>query len=75
MLDNTPTQPSKFRTKNLVEIYVDAYRMYSTDTEIKFKTSMLKLSLCDYSDMCVLLSGAIRVPNTGKAANPNNRKK
>ena len=35
---------------------------------------MLKSNLCDCSDAYTLVSGTITVPNTGKAANPNNRK-
>ena len=57
MLDNTPNQTIKFRTKNLVEINDDARRMYNTNTQIKFKTSMLRSSLCDYSDAHILVSG------------------
>ena len=40
----------------------------------EFKTSMLKSSLCDYSDAYILMRGTITVPNTGTATNPNNRK-
>ena len=50
LLDNTPNQPTKFRTKNWVEINDDARVTYNTNSKIKFKTSMLKSSLCDYSD-------------------------
>ena len=50
LLDSTPNQPTKFRTKNWVEINDDAYGMYNIDSQIKFKTSMLRSSLCDYSD-------------------------
>ena len=35
---------------------------------------MLKSSLCDYSDAHILVSETVRVPNTGTAAAPNNRK-
>ena len=42
LLDNTPNQPSKFRTKNLVEINDDSRETYNTNSQIKFKTSMLK---------------------------------
>ena len=41
LLDNAPNQPTSFRTKNWVEINVE---------RIKFKTSVLMSSLCDYSD-------------------------
>ena len=61
LLDNRPNQPSKFRTKNWIEINDDARRTYNTNSQIKFKTSMLKSSLCDYSDAYILVSGNITV--------------
>ena len=45
-LDSTPNQPSKFRTKNRLEVN-DEYNVIS---QIKFKLTMLKPGLCDYSD-------------------------
>ena len=41
---------------------------------VKLKTSMLRSSLCDYSDAYILVSATITVPNTAAAADPNNRK-
>ena len=73
MLDNTPNQPTKFRTKNWVEIN-DNTSGYILNSQIKFKTSMLKPSLCNFNDAYILVSGTITVPNTGEAAKPNNRK-
>ena len=49
-LGNTSNQPTKFRTKNWVETNDVARRMYNTNSQIKFKISMLKSSLCGYSD-------------------------
>ena len=40
MLNNTPNQPSKFKTQNPVKI---------NDNQTRFKTSKSRLSLCDYS--------------------------
>ena len=37
-LDNTPSQPTKFRTKNWIEINDDACGTYNKDSQIKFKT-------------------------------------
>ena len=68
LLENTPNQPSKFRTKNWVEINDDKRGTYKTNSQINFKTPMLKSSLCDYSDVYILLSGTITIPNTGTAA-------
>ena len=42
LLEYTPNQPTKFRTKNWVEIYDDALGTYNTNSQIKFKTLMLK---------------------------------
>ena len=56
LLDNTPNQPTTFRTKNWVEINGDTRGTYNTNSQIKFKTSMLKSSLCDYSDAYIVVS-------------------
>ena len=61
MLDHTPNEPTKFRRKNWVEINDDAYETYNTNSQIKFKTSMLTSSLCDYSDAYILVSGTITI--------------
>ena len=59
MLENTPNQPTKLRTKNWVEIEDDLRRMYNVNSQIKFKTSMLRISLYDYSGAYILVSGTI----------------
>ena len=50
LIDDASNQPSKFRTRNLVEINDESRRAYNVNSQIKFKTTMLKSSLCDYSD-------------------------
>ena len=45
-LDNTSNQPSKFKTRNWVEIS-DEPRGTDTGSNIKFKTTMLRSNLCD----------------------------
>ena len=55
-LEITLNQPTKFRTKNWVE---------NTNSQIKFKTSMLKSSLWDYSDAYILVSGTITIDGAG----------
>ena len=35
--------------------------MYNTNSQIKFKISMVKSSLCDYSDAYILVSGTVIV--------------
>ena len=58
LLDNTLNQLAKFRIINWDEINDDARGTYSTNSQIQFKTSLLKLSFCDYSDAYILVSGA-----------------
>ena len=48
-------QASKFRTKNCVQINDDAYGTYNINSQIKFKTTVLRTSLCDYSDAYILV--------------------
>ena len=77
LIDETPNQLSKFRTRNWVEINDKSRGTYNVNSQIKFKTTMLKSSLCDYSDACILVNGAISVTNTaaaGAAANNTNKK-
>ena len=55
----------------------EARSTYSPNKQIKFKTSMLRSSLCDYSDAYILVKGNITVNNTaadGAAANNTNEK-
>ena len=59
LLDNTLNQPTKFRTKNWVKINDEFCGTYHAYSQIKFKTSMLRSSLCDYSDAYILVSGTI----------------
>ena len=63
LLDNTANQLTKFRAKNWFEINDDSLGTYNTGSENKFKTSMLKSSLCDCSDTYILASGTISVAN------------
>ena len=75
LFENTPNQSRKFRTKNWVEVSDESCGTYNVISKIKFKTSMLSSSLCDYSDAYILVSATITVPNAaaGRAA-ANNRK-
>ena len=54
LLYNMPDQPSKFRTKNQVEINDESKELYTTGGDIKFKTTVLRSSLCDYADEYIL---------------------
>ena len=66
MLDNISNQPSKFRTINWVEINDESRGAYNTYSQIKFKTTMLKYVLFDYSDAYILVKRIITVNNTAE---------
>ena len=66
LLDDASNQPSKFRTKSWVEINDESRGTYNVHSQIKFKTTMLKSSLCDYSHAYILVKGKITI--TGRVA-------
>ena len=65
LIDDTSNQPSKFRTRNLVEINDESRGAYNVNSQIKFKTTMLKSSLCDYTDAYILVKGKITIARAG----------
>ena len=67
MLDNAWNQPSKFRTRNWVEINDESKGTY-TGNSIKFKTTMLRSNLCDYADAYILVNGRITITGAGADA-------
>ena len=76
LLDDASNQPSKFKTKNWVEINDESRGTYNVNSQIKFKTTMLTFSLCDYGDAYILIKGTITVNNTAAAdADANNTNK
>ena len=77
MIDDASNQPSKFKTQNWFEISDDSRGTYNINSHIKIKTTVLKSSLCDYSDAYILVKGTITVNNTAAAdadANSTNKK-
>lgn len=55
LLHNTYNHSSKFRRKNLTEVNDDGSGLNNTNKKIKFKTTILKLSLCDDNDAYILI--------------------
>ena len=45
LIDETSNQPSKFRTTNWVEINDESRGAYNVNSQIKFKTTMLKFNV------------------------------
>ena len=76
LIDDASNQSSKFRTRNWVKINDESRETYNVNSQIKFKTTMLKSSLCHYSDAYILVKGTITVNNTAAVdANANNTNK
>ena len=78
LLDKQSDVPAKFRTKNWVEVNDDARGTYNTNSQIKFKTTMLMSKLCDYSDAYILVKGTVTIVGAGadaaaQAADRNNK--
>ena len=77
LLDDASNQPSKFKTRNWIEINDESRGRYNVNSQIKFKTTTLKSSLCDYSNAYVHVKGTVSVNNTAAAgvdANNTNKK-
>ena len=68
LIDDASNQPSKFRIKNWVEINDESRGTYNVNSQIKFKTTMSKSSLCDYSDAYILVKGKITITGAGDDA-------
>ena len=56
----------------MVEINDDSRGTYNTNSQIKYKTSMLRSSLCDYSDAYMLVSGTTTVAALAAGGGKNN---
>ena len=68
LIDDASNQPSKFRTKDWVEINDESRGTYNVNSQIKFKTTMLKSGLRDYSDAYILVQGKITITGAGDDA-------
>ena len=68
LLESTSDNLSKFRTRNWIEINDESRGNYANG-DIKFKTTMLRSSLCDYADSYILVKGTITITGEGDNAN------
>ena len=69
--DNENEALSKFVTREYVRIN-SLLNTYSENKSIRFKTPMLRSSLCDYSDAYILVKGTITVTAPGANNGANN---
>ena len=65
LLGNASNQPFKLRTNNWIDINDLSRGEYNTNSDIRFKNTMLKSSLCDNSDAYILVKGRITITGVG----------
>ena len=68
---NTFDKVSRFTSKKWVEVHDqsgNAENRYNQNKQIRFKTSMLRSDLCDYSDAYIVVKGNIIVTNPDNGA-------
>ena len=68
LIVDASNHPSKFRTKNWVEINDESRGTYNVNRQIKLKTRMLKSGLRYYSDTYILVKGKITITGGGDDA-------
>ena len=59
----------RYVTKKWIEVYDQSEKNYNVNKEIRFKTSMLRSDLCDFSVAYIVVKGNITITN------PDNAKK
>ena len=69
--DSESEKLSKFVTREYVRVN-SLSNMYNENKSIRFKTPMLRSSLCNYSDAYILVKGNIRVTAPGVNNDANN---
>ena len=65
LLDKKQNEPSNFKTRNWVEMNDESRGTCNKINQIKFKTSIIRSNLCDYSDAYILVSGTITIDGSG----------
>ena len=67
LIESTSDNLSKFRTRNWVEINDESRGNYA-NSDIRFKTTILRSNLCDYADSYILVKGRITITGAGNDA-------
>ena len=61
LLDTTSDSVPRFITKTWIEVRDQSGGSHNINKQIRFKTSMLRSNLCDYSDAYIVVRGIITV--------------
>lgn len=76
LLSNTNGEPSKFKEKNWVVKHDDDARgTQKVNCQIKLQTTILNSSLCDYTDVGILMKGTMTITEAGAVVTARNEDK
>ena len=73
LLGNIPDKVPRFITKKRIEVHDQSGETYNTNKQIRFKTSMLRSDLCDYSDAYIVVKRIVTVSSDERDRNEMNR--
>ena len=75
LLDITPDDKDlpRYVAKKWIEVYDQSEKNDNVNKEIRFKTSMLRSDLCDFSDAYIVVKGNITLEGAS-SANKDNKK-
>ena len=73
LLGSTSDKGPRFIAKKWIEVYDQSGGAYNTSKQIRFKTSMLRSDLCDYSDAYIVVKGIFTVSADEKDRDERNR--
>ena len=65
LLEGISNEISKFKARQWVEINNNLRVIYNINSQIKFKTTVLKSTLCDYSDAYIFAKGRVTITGPG----------
>ena len=71
LLEATSDSVPKFITQKWIEVHDQSDNIYSTNKQIRFKTTMLQSDLCDYSDAKIVTKETITVKRDNKRDRKN----
>ena len=61
LVGNIPDKVPTFITKKWIEVHDQSGKTYSANKQIRFKTSMLRSDLCDFSGSYIAVKGIVTV--------------
>ena len=73
LLGNIPDKVPRFITKKWIEVHDQSGETYNTNKQIRFKTSMLRSDLCDFSDAYIVVKGIVTVSDDERDRDKMNR--